>query len=130
MLLRDGGVYLITGGLGAIGTVLARHLAANARAKLVLINRTALPPRAGWDEWLSSHDHDATSGRIRSVRALEAAGAEVLVMAADVADRQQMTAAVAEATARFGRIDGVIAAAGVAGAGAIQQKKRHASASV
>jgi acyl carrier protein len=90
-----------------------------------------MPDRAAWGEWLATHDDsDATSARIRTVQALEADGAEVMTVAADLADRAQMAAVVSGARARFGRIDGVVHAAGVAGAGTIQAKKRDAVDSV
>ncbi|MBV9788718.1 MAG: SDR family NAD(P)-dependent oxidoreductase, partial [Chloroflexi bacterium] len=121
--LRDGGVYLITGGLGGIGLVLARQLAQTVRAKLVLIGRRALPPRAEWAEWLAMHDlHDQTSQRIAGVQALEALGAEVLAISADVADPEQMSAVLAQVQAAFGAVHGVIHAAGVAGGGLLQLK--------
>ena len=50
---------------------------------------------------------------VRNVVALEQAGAEVLAMSADVADRDQMAAVVQAARDRFGRIDAVIHGAGV-----------------
>ena len=50
--LREGGTYLITGGLGSMGLALARWLARDAHAKLVLLGRTALPPEREWDRWL------------------------------------------------------------------------------
>ena len=43
--LKPRGVYLITGGLGGIGLTLARWLAANTSARLMLTARTPLPPR-------------------------------------------------------------------------------------
>ena len=46
--LRDGGVYLITGGLGGIALGLAEHLARDCRAKLVLLGRRGLPARETW----------------------------------------------------------------------------------
>ncbi|MGH8571222.1 MAG: KR prefix domain-containing protein, partial [Gammaproteobacteria bacterium] len=52
--LREGGTYLISGGLGSMGLVLARYLAKEVRARLVLIGRTELPPEAEWDGWLRS----------------------------------------------------------------------------
>ncbi|MGH8573871.1 MAG: KR domain-containing protein, partial [Gammaproteobacteria bacterium] len=52
--LREGGTYLITGGLGSMGLALARSLAEDVRARLVLIGRTGLPPEAEWDGWLRS----------------------------------------------------------------------------
>ena len=85
--LRTRGVYFITGGLGGIGQALAEHLASTVQARLVLIGRSGLPERDQWSAWLSEHDgEDRTSLRIRQVQALETAGAEVLVAAADVAD--------------------------------------------
>ena len=129
--LRDQGVYLVIGGLGAIGAAIARHLARTRRARLVLVNRSPLPERSEWDNWLASHDaRDAVSARIRVARSIEEAGGEVLVAAADVADRDQMAAVVEQASVRFGRLDGVIHAAGIAGAGTIQLKKREGEGSV
>ena len=129
--IRQRGTYLIAGGLGAIGLALARHLARTASARLVLVARSPLPEPSSWNAWIQTHaDGDATSVRIRAVRELEALGAEVLVIAADIADRTAMAAAVAQAAARFGTIDGVIHAAGVAGAGAIQAGRRDEGASV
>jgi acyl transferase domain-containing protein/acyl carrier protein len=40
---RPGGVYLITGGLGGIGLILADHLARTTRGTLVLVGRTGVP---------------------------------------------------------------------------------------
>jgi acyl carrier protein len=83
---------------------------------LVLVCRSALPGRDGWGDWLESHaSGDATSVRIKRVKALEAAGAEVLVIAGDVADAARVEQAIAEARARFGDIHGVVHAAGLLG---------------
>jgi NADP-dependent 3-hydroxy acid dehydrogenase YdfG len=105
---RAGGVYLITGGLGGIGLALAEHLARTVGARLVLLGRS--PYR-----------------RMREVEALEAAGAEVLVLAADVTDAARLREVVWQALERFGRIDGVFHAAGLPGAG-LAQVKTHAMA--
>ncbi|HSD82298.1 MAG TPA: amino acid adenylation domain-containing protein, partial [Anaerolineae bacterium] len=112
--LREGGVYLITGGLGRIGRTLARHLAETVRAKLVLTNRSALPPRAEWAQRLATQAAtDPINERIRFVRDLETQGAEVLVLAADVADRVQLQAVLAQTHQRFGALHGVLHAAGI-----------------
>lgn len=112
--VRDGGVYLVTGGLGGIGLELARDLAEMARVKLVLVSRSGLPAEGERDAWLEANDdNDKTSRGIRELRALEATGAEVLVVAADVTDGQAMRAVVSDAVARFGALDGVLHAAGI-----------------
>ena len=112
--LRKGGVYLITGGLGNVGLLLAEYLAQTVQAKLILLGRKGLPERDRWQEWLINHDEDdSISRKIRKVHSLIALGAEVLAISADVADEQQMHNAIASATQQFGAINGVIHAAGM-----------------
>ncbi len=111
--LRQGGVYLVTGGLGNIGFALAERLAREVRARLVLTGRSPLPPREEWPAVLeNSGSEDGVATKIRRIQALEEAGAEVLPVVADVADAEAMTRAFREAEERFGALDGVIHAAG------------------
>ncbi|WP_445634038.1 Beta-ketoacyl synthase [Nostoc sp. DSM 114161] len=121
--LREKGVYLITGGLGGIGLVLAEYLARTVQAKLLLVGRSALPNKNKWFQWLSSHDEtDSNSCKIRKIQELENLGAEVLAIAADVSNIEQMQSAIAQAQQQFGQLNGVIHAAGIPGGGAIQRK--------
>jgi NAD(P)-dependent dehydrogenase (short-subunit alcohol dehydrogenase family) len=130
-LLRDGGVYLITGGYGAIGLEVARYLASNFHPKLVLVGRGGVPARELWQKHVALHGRDdEISRRIRSVQALEESGAEVMAARADVASEMQMRDAVAEARRRFGRIAGVFHAAGIAGGGVMQLRKTDAAVAV
>jgi len=115
--LTEGGVYLITGGLGGVGLALAKHLARTHKAKLALLGRSGLPPADEWERWLEEHDAgDDVGNKIRKVRELEAAGGEVLLLRADVSNEEQMSGALARTMERFGRIDGIIYGA-AAGAG-------------
>ncbi|MEM7758017.1 MAG: SDR family NAD(P)-dependent oxidoreductase, partial [Cyanobacteria bacterium P01_A01_bin.40] len=124
--LREAGVYLITGGLGGIGLVLAKHLAKTVRAKLILIGRSAFPTRQEWDSWLATHqESDRISGKIRKVQELEDLGAEVLIIKADVTNFEQMQAVVAQIHSQFGQLHGLIHAAGVPGGGVIQRKTQE-----
>ncbi|APX22784.1 MAG: polyketide synthase [Rhodobacteraceae bacterium] len=108
-----GGTYLVTGGFGGIGLTLAQDFAVRG-ANLVLVSREALPERGQWDDYLGRHaPQDRIARRIRAVRALEEAGADVMVAAADVCNLGQMQAVRRAAEDRFGRITGVIHGAGV-----------------
>jgi NAD(P)-dependent dehydrogenase (short-subunit alcohol dehydrogenase family)/acyl carrier protein len=129
--LKDGGTYLITGGMGGLGLVFAESISNQVKANLVLVNRTKFPPKEEWDEWLAAHDEDEEVCRkIRKLRELEARGSEVLVLRADVSDRERMREVITEVQRRCGGVDGVVHAAGVAGAGMIQLKTTEAARSV
>jgi acyl transferase domain-containing protein/acyl carrier protein len=115
-VLRDGGVYMITGGLGGVAFVLAAYLAHVAKAKLVLTGRARMPERTEWEAWISTRgEQDPVSRRIRRVQSLEGFGAEVLLQSADVGDVAQMEEALRAAEARFGALHGVIHGAGIVG---------------
>lgn len=121
--LRQRGVYLITGGLGGIALEMAGYLAREYQARLVLTSRKSLPPREQWPQILASEGDQEGNGRhIRKIMELEAAGAEVLLVRADVADEAAMRSALVQTLETFGELHGVLHAAGVPGAGVIQLK--------
>jgi NAD(P)-dependent dehydrogenase (short-subunit alcohol dehydrogenase family)/acyl carrier protein len=124
-ILRENGVYLITGGLGGIGLAMAEQLARDCRARLVLFGRTGLPPRSTWDAVLANEKTGVeVRRRLAGVRLLEELGAEVLVVTGDVSKPADVTAAVEAAVDRFGALHGVLHAAGVPGVGLMQFKTK------
>ncbi|MDY7014796.1 MAG: SDR family NAD(P)-dependent oxidoreductase, partial [Cyanobacteriota bacterium] len=125
-LLKEGGTYLITGGLGGIGLTLAETLANTVRAQLILIGRSGLPDREDWFDWLATEgEEDKISQKIRKIQQMESWGARVLVLSADSSDEEQMREAIAIAEQHFGSICGVIHTAGVAGGRSILLKTRE-----
>ncbi len=124
--IRQQGVYLITGGLGGIAGVIAEWLAREYRARLVLLARTPLPHRKDWDEWLATHPADDSITRsIQRIRHLEALGAQVLAVDADVTVDERMQEVVAAVRKAFGEIHGVFHAAGVIRDNLIQLKSQR-----
>jgi thioesterase domain-containing protein/NAD(P)-dependent dehydrogenase (short-subunit alcohol dehydrogenase family)/acyl carrier protein len=121
--LRRGGTYLITGGLGGLGLVIARHLAESYAANLVLVSRQCLPSRESWEAFAAKVGRrDRTGQAIAELREIEALGGRVLHVAADVANIEQMRDGLSAARARFGTFDGVIHAAGVLDDGPLLSK--------
>lgn len=113
-VLRQNGVYLITGGLGSVGTILARYLAESVSAKIILTTRSAFPPKESWADWLRSHDcDDAISCQIKQLQTIESVGAKVQVMQADAGNEAQMLTVLAHIKAQFGPLHGVFHAAGI-----------------
>jgi amino acid adenylation domain-containing protein/non-ribosomal peptide synthase protein (TIGR01720 family) len=95
--LRNGGIYLITGGTGGIGLEIARRLADDWDATVVLLSRRLPQPR---------------SDAAQRVAQLTERGRRVHLMAADVADGEALRRAVERIVTQFGDLHGVIHAAG------------------
>ena len=118
--LKQGGSYLITGGLGGIGLALAAWLAKIASARLLLTSRRSLPPREAWKALLARPAADERSVRDhQGDRDIEGMGGTVMTAAADAADPAAMAAAIGTVRERWGALNGVIHAAGVPGDGRI-----------
>jgi acyl transferase domain-containing protein/acyl-CoA synthetase (AMP-forming)/AMP-acid ligase II/acyl carrier protein len=108
-VLKAGGVYVITGGLGNIGFAFASLLAEKYRAQLVLLVRSKLPERGAWRVWLSEHEtNDPVSRKIRRIERLEAIGGRFTILECDVADENATRVALLQAQEACGRIDGII----------------------
>ncbi|MEW6737091.1 MAG: SDR family oxidoreductase, partial [Acidobacteriota bacterium] len=114
--LRERGVYLIVGGLGRIGLLLAECIAHSKQARLILTSHSGFLAKDKWQEWLVNHEEtDPLSIKIRKLQALEQCGTEILILKADVTAIDQMQQVIDEVIKRFGELAGVIYAAGVAG---------------
>ena len=115
--VRDGGVYLVLGGLGRMGSLLGEALArAGKGIRLVLTTRTVPPPRELWDEVLADPaTGESTRRKIEIVRHLESLGAEVMPLAADVTDPAAMEKGLEAVRQRFGGIHGTLFATGQMG---------------
>jgi NADPH:quinone reductase-like Zn-dependent oxidoreductase/acyl carrier protein len=96
------GCYLITGGLGGLGLVIAQALAREGARNILLIGRR--PPSA-----------DAQA----KIAELEDLGATIRVASADVADRAQLASVMAEHLTPASPLRGVIHAAGLIDDGAL-----------
>ncbi|HXR78295.1 MAG TPA: SDR family oxidoreductase [Bryobacteraceae bacterium] len=102
-------VVLITGGLGHMGINLAEALFKRARAKLILLGRTALPAAA---EWAAKSEDPQTSPQqkalLQRLAKLRMDRDELIVVPADMNDAAQVKSAVDAGFARFGQIDVVV----------------------
>ena len=107
--VRPEGTYLITGGLGDLGLLLARRLVEQGARRIVLVGRRGLPDRSSWPSLSADHPQ---AGAVAAVAALETLGATVHVAAADVSDLPAMTALFAELRRLFPPLRGVYHAAG------------------
>jgi non-ribosomal peptide synthase protein (TIGR01720 family) len=110
--IKQNGVYIITGGLGGVGMVHAQALAAY-KTRLFLLQRGAFPPEDKWTSLLSDASTDALlKEQIKGIKALQALGATVAVVQADVTDAAQLAAAIEQIRKQSGTINGLVHCAG------------------
>lgn len=105
-LVRSGGVYWITGGLGGIGRAIAARFAQSANVTVILTGRTEpTKEAAAWMEQLSG------------------AGSKVLWLRADLTERPGVEQVWREIKKRHGALHGIVHAAGVTRDALIADKK-------
>ncbi|HEX3047450.1 MAG TPA: amino acid adenylation domain-containing protein, partial [Bacillota bacterium] len=117
--LKSEGVYLITGGAGGIGLEIAKYLAAKNKVNLALLNRSPLPERKDWVEILGAESDPKLCRKIRAIQEIEASGSSVKYYSVDVSSFALMEEAIKDLRHAFGKINGIIHSAGIAGAGFI-----------
>jgi amino acid adenylation domain-containing protein len=107
LTFRNDGSYLIAGGLGGLGLLVARFLVTHGARHLVLVGRRG-----------------AREEQQAQLSELEQLGASVTVVQADIADAAQLAQALAAAT--YPPLRGVIHAAGTLNDGILQQQNWQA----
>jgi NAD(P)-dependent dehydrogenase (short-subunit alcohol dehydrogenase family) len=111
-ILREQGVYLVTGGLGGVGMAHAQALAAS-HARLALLQRSPFPAQETWPAILADDGADPVlKEQVKGLRALQEAGAEVKLLQADVTDSAQVADAIAGIKQSWGAIHGLVHCAG------------------
>ncbi|MGL5880709.1 MAG: AMP-binding protein, partial [Xenococcaceae cyanobacterium] len=107
MPFKRGGMYLLSGGLGEIGIEIAKYLLQHYQARLLLVGRTALPPKHTWEEYLQRED--AVSRRIKAYRELEEFEGEIAYEVVDICDLTKLNTIVDRASSNWNcELDGVV----------------------
>lgn len=111
---KKNGIYVITGGLGDVASVHVDFLSKDYNAKVILLNRSSIPPKNTWAALLND---DMTSRTLKKklCRLLdwEKQGFSVVCLSADITCSQELRTVCQHITETIGTIDGFIHCAGV-----------------
>ncbi|QQS37255.1 MAG: SDR family oxidoreductase [Ignavibacteriales bacterium] len=125
-LFKDGGVYILTGGLGGISLTLAKDIAKKYHARLVLVSRQQLPPSEEWGKIIVSEKQNLRlRDTIHKLIEIQNFGAEIQYVSADITDTVQLEKLFESVKNNFGKINGVIHSAGTIDDGVILFKKKE-----
>lgn len=116
--LKEGGVYLVTGGAGAIGRSVSKVIAQTVKATIIWTGRSAFPAKDRWDALMAGDDQPMKE-RLQAALDIETLGSKLIALSADISDLGQISGLVKEVESTHGPIDGIIHAAGNAGGGII-----------
>ncbi|MEO7324485.1 MAG: SDR family NAD(P)-dependent oxidoreductase [Dokdonella sp.] len=103
--VRERGTYVITGGAGGLGMIIAKFLAAQANVNLALVGRSALD-----------------TVQIAKLAELEMLGSHVAYLRGDISRRDGASDVLQQVRERFGSIHGIVHAAGVISDAPIERK--------
>ncbi|KAJ5471386.1 polyketide synthase [Penicillium desertorum] len=111
-LSSPGGTYLITGGLGSLGLETAEFLVQQGARRLILVSRSAVPPRKSWHTKIA--ESSLMMPTLQKLQRLEAYGATIKTLEFDIGSRSspQLLSEAIDAL-NLPPICGVIHAAGV-----------------
>lgn len=121
--IKDENVYVITGGAGGIGIKLAHFLSSKAKVKIILINRSTMPPKNEWTDIAKDNTDLSKSGRIKEMLEIEKNGSQVICLKGDVSKEDEISQCINMCRTMFGKINGIIHAAGVEGNGFLISKE-------
>ncbi|MEH2207655.1 MAG: SDR family NAD(P)-dependent oxidoreductase [Nostoc sp.] len=109
--IKPGQTYLVTGGLGGIGTSVCQYLLKQFGVRLLIVGRTNLPPETEWSQHLEQNT--AIAKRLKNYRSLMAIGGDLLYKPVDICDLTCLQQAVTEAELRWNQpLAGIIHLAG------------------
>lgn len=120
--ISDGKTFVITGGTGGLGLETARYLASGGKVNIALINRSAFPERSNWESILADNSSEKLCSKIEALKEMERKGASISCYSADVCKQEEIQKVLSDIRMKYGRINGIIHCAGVAGDGFIMLK--------
>lgn len=109
--IKEGGVYVITGGMGGIGINIASYLSLKAKVKIILINRTEYNERKNWD---IEQDKDSdVADKFNMIMQIEKRGSSVEIYKADIAKHEDIKLVLEDIKSKYRKINGIIHSAAI-----------------
>lgn len=111
--LKSNGTYVITGGIGGVGLVLADFLTKEYNSNVILLTHSNFPAKTEWGKLLASEGADKkTLKRIKQLMLFEQRNQNVKLLKADASNLSEMEDVFRYVISEYGTLDGIIHSAG------------------
>jgi phthiocerol/phenolphthiocerol synthesis type-I polyketide synthase E len=111
--IKENKVYLITGGMGNVGKILAAYLSDTYSSKVIIIGRSSIPSEDLWENLLNDISSDSKKiDIIQNLKKLKRENRQIFYYNADVSDYDAFYNVIKNIESDHGKISGVIHAAG------------------
>lgn len=111
--VKAGDVFLITGGLGQLGTEVCKYLSQKNKVKLIVLGKTMLPDKETWPAAVREQTDKSLADKLNAVLAVEALGSTLDYHCVDICDEADMKRTIQTIRQTHQRLDGIIHCAGV-----------------
>ncbi|MHA7581386.1 SDR family NAD(P)-dependent oxidoreductase [Paenibacillus vandeheii] len=116
IIIKNKGVYFISGGLGGIGYETAMEMTARAKEiTLILVGRTPMADPAEWDTILRTSPESAMAEKIERLQSLKAKAEHVEYYSVDIGDAAALKSLIEAVNTKHGKINGIVHGAGISG---------------
>ena len=111
-VLKENGVYVITGGLGKAGLLIGSWLTKQQKIKLVLVDQCDLCDRTLWDTIQDKKENVTQINKMEAIQQMEHLGTQVFMYRANVGDDTEFANVMKKIENEQGGIHGIVHAVG------------------
>ncbi|MBL4670729.1 MAG: SDR family NAD(P)-dependent oxidoreductase [Arenicella sp.] len=120
--LSEQGAYLITGGTGGLGLALAKSLLEQTPVNLILLGSKDLPEKHLWKKTLAESQDEKLKTKLEKLFELDAFDGSLEYHATPLSEKSQLEELLIQIRQRYGKVNGIVHAAGKAGDGFLIHK--------
>jgi polyketide synthase PksN len=120
--LSEQGAYIITGGTGGLGLALAKTLLEQMPVNLILLGSQDLPEKHLWQKTLAESQDEKLKTKLEKLIELDELDGSLEYHATPLSEKSQLEELLIQIRLQYGKVNGVVHAAGKAGDGFLIHK--------
>ncbi|NLL72996.1 MAG: SDR family NAD(P)-dependent oxidoreductase [Clostridiales bacterium] len=103
-----GGVYVLVGGTGRIGRLIAKSLAKKENIHIVMIHRTPIPDHDSWNQIIADEKDTSLVRKLKELIEIEKCGSDLTFYQADIKDTKVLNDVICNIREKYQTINGIV----------------------